>query len=277
MPEINNIYSTIFGKTPEVQAAAAARDASFQDWLNQRKQAVEQQRTDNVKMARLNALGNVLTTMVQPIGWAVGGKGTGVTGGVQPVDNRQYLDSFNRAMKAADDLRNIGTLEGEYQFKLADDNYRRQLALEDEQRRQELALQTYEQRANLDLEKQKQIYGLRSQLSQQQMEERIKVAEATAKAKFQFKTAGGGRATESVRDNFLKRANAKYLEIVADYEKKKNLNIEGLQPPKPYDQFIKEYGPTVGITVDEGSGSGSGSGSDKNLNLGGSDKNLNLG
>lgn len=255
MPEINNIYSTIFGKTPEVQAAAAARDASFQDWLNQRRQAVEQQRTDNVKMARLNALGNVLTTMVQPIGWAVGGKGTGVTGGVQPVDNRQYLDSFNRAMKAADDLRNIGTLEGEYQFKLADDNYRRQLALEDEQRRQELALQTYEQRANLDLEKQKQIYGLRSQLSQQQMEERIKVAEATAKAKFQFKTAGGGRATESVRDNFLKRANAKYLEIVADYEKKKNLNIEGLQPPKPYDQFIKEYGPTVGITVDEGSSS----------------------
>ena len=155
MPENTTIYDSIFGNTPAVQAAAA-RDASFQDWLNQRKQAVEQQRTDNVKMARLNALGNVLTTMVQPIGWAVGGKGTGVTGGVQPVDNRQYLDSFNRAMKSADDLRNIGTLEGEYQFKLADDNYRRQLALEDEQRRQELALQTYEQRANLDLEKQKQ-------------------------------------------------------------------------------------------------------------------------
>lgn len=123
----SNIYASIFGTSPEVQAAAAARDASFQDWLNSRKQAVEQQRTDDVRMARLNAIGNVLTTMVQPLGWAVGG----ATGGVQPIDNRQYLQSFERAMKANDDLRNIGTLEGEYQFKLADENYRRQLALQD--------------------------------------------------------------------------------------------------------------------------------------------------
>lgn len=240
MPENKTIYDSIFGNSPAIQAAAAARDASFQDWLNQRKRAVEQQRTEDRRIATFNALGNALTTMVQPIGWAIGGS----TAGVQPVDNRQYLDAFNRALKSNEELRNIGTLEGEYQFKLADEAYRRAQAMED-----------YENKAKIELEKQKQIFDMRSQLSQQQMEERIKVAEATAKAKFQFKTAGGGRATESVRDNFLKRANAKYLDIVADYEKKKNLNIEGLQPPKPYDQFIKEYGPTVGITVDEGNSS----------------------
>ena len=257
MPENTTIYDSIFGNTPALQAAAAARNASFQDWLNQRKQAVEQQRTDNVKMARLNALGNVLTTMVQPLGWAVGGKSTGVTGGVQPVDNRQYLQAFERAMKANDDLRNIGTLEGEYQFKLADENYRRQLALEDEQRRQELALQTYEQRANLDLEKQKQIYGLRSQLSQQQMEERIKVAEATAKAKFQFSTRGGGKVAESVRDNLLKRANTAYAQILADYYKKRQIGIENLQEPPTYDEFLRKFASENGYNVSETQGGGS--------------------
>ena len=104
MPE-NTIYDSIFGNTPEVQAAAAARDASFQDWLNSRKQAVEQQRTDDVRMARLNAIGNVLTTMVQPLGWAIGGQGK-ATGGVQPIDNRQYLQAFERAQKANDENHN---------------------------------------------------------------------------------------------------------------------------------------------------------------------------
>ena len=130
MPENKNIYDSIFGSTPSMQAAAAARDASFQDWLNSRKQAVEQQRTEDRRIATFNALGNALTTMVQPIGWAIGGKGTGVTGGVQPVDNRQYLQAFERAMKANDDLRNIGTMEGEYQFKLAEDEYQRQMAFD---------------------------------------------------------------------------------------------------------------------------------------------------
>lgn len=235
MPE-NTIYDSIFGNTPEVQAAAAARDASFQDWLNSRKQAVEQQRTDDVRMARLNAIGNVLTTMVQPLGWAVGG----ATGGVQPIDNRQYLQAFERAMKANDDLRNIGTLEGEYQFKLADDAYRREQALED-----------YENKAQIELQKQKQIFDMRSQLSKQQMEERIKVAEATAKAKLRFSTKSGQKVTESVRDNLLKRANAAYAQILADYYKKKNVGIENLKEPPSYDEFLKQFASQNGYSVAE--------------------------
>ena len=246
-----SIIDSVFGPKEQTHSAseqaAAVRDQRFQDWLNSRKQAVEQQRTDATKMARFNALGNVLTTMVQPLGWAVGGS----TAGVQPVDNRQYLDAFNRAVKASDDLRNIGTLEGEYQFKLADENYRRQLALEDEQRKQAQALDAYEQKANLDLEKQKQVYGLRSQLSQQQMEERIKVAEATAKAKYQFSTRGGGKITESVRDNLLKRANAAYAQVLADYYKKKNVGIENLQEPPSYDEFLKQFASQNGYAVAE--------------------------
>ena len=240
MPENTTIYDSIFGQSPAVQAAAAARDASFQDWLNQRKQAVEQQRTEDRRIATFNALGNALTTMVQPIGWAIGGKGSGVTGGVQPVDNRQYLDAFNRALKSNEDLRNIGTMEGEYQFKLADEAYRRAQAMED-----------YQNKANIELEKQKQIFDMRSQLSQQQMEERIKVAEATAKAKFQFSTRGGGKVAESVRDNLLKRANTAYAQILADYYKKRQVGIENLQEPPTYDEFLRKFASENGYNMSE--------------------------
>lgn len=231
------IYDSVFGPEP---TPAETREARFQDWINSRKQAIEQQRTDDVRMARINALGNVLTTMVQPLGWAIGGKGTGVTGGVQPVDNRQYLQAFERAVKANDDLRNIGTLEGEYQFKLAEDEARRAQALED-----------FEQKQAINLETQRRIFDMRSQLSQQQMEERIKVAEATAKAKFQFSTRGGGKVAESVRDNLLKRANTAYAQILADYYKKKEIGIENLQEPPSYDEFLKKFASENGYAVAE--------------------------
>ena len=235
------INDAIFGPKPsQYEQAAAVRDQSFQDWINSRKQAVEQQRTDDVRMARLNALGNVLTTMVQPIGWAIGGKGSGVTGGVQSYDNRQYLDAFNRAVKANDELRNIGTLESEYRFKLADNEYRRQQAIAD-----------YERKQQIELEKQKQIFDMRSQLSKQQMEERIKVAEETAKARFKFSTRGGQKVTESVRDNLLKRANAAYAQVLADYYKKKGVGIENLQSPPSYDEFLKQFASENGYAVAE--------------------------
>lgn len=237
-----SIADAVFGPEQSADASVSAadvRDQRFQDWLNARRQAVEQQRTDDVRMARLNAIGNVLTTMVQPLGWAIGGQGK-ATGGVQPIDNRQYLQAFERAMKANDDLRNIGTLEGEYQFKLADDAYRREQAMAD-----------YEQKAQIELQKQKQIFDMRSQLSKQQMEERIKVAEATAKAKLRFSTKSGQKVTESVRDNLLKRANAAYAQILADYYKKKNVGIENLKEPPSYDEFLKQFASQNGYTVAE--------------------------
>ena len=102
---MNNIYASIFGEAPATRQAREARDSAFQAMLNTRKQTAEQQRTDDVKMARYNAFGNLLTTMVQPLGWAMGGS----TGGVQKYDDRQYISAFNRAVKAADDIRNIGS------------------------------------------------------------------------------------------------------------------------------------------------------------------------
>lgn len=230
------IFNSIFSDK-NVQAAESARDASFQDWINSRKKSVESEKETSARLARVNALGNVLTTMVQPIGWAIGGGKSGVTGGVQQYDNRQYLDAFNRAMKANEDLRNIGDMEAEYQFKLADDNYRRELAIANEERKQQL-----------ELDKQRKIFDMRSKLNQEQIEGRIKVAEASARAKYNF-SAGGKKVTESVRDNLLKRANTAYANILADYYKKKQVGIENLQEPPSYDEFLKQFASENGYQV----------------------------
>ena len=235
-----SIVDTVFGPKPaeptEAERLAAIREQRYSDMLRMKRNELQQQRTDATRMAQFNALGNVLTTMVQPLGWTAGG----VTGGVQPYDDRQYLDAFNRAVRASDDLRNLGSLEAEYRFKVADEDYQRAL------REQE-----YQKRLDLDLEKQKQIFDMRSELSRQQMEERIKVAEATAKAKFQFSTRNGQKVTESVRDNLLKRANTAYAQILADYYKKKQVGIENLQEPPTYDEFLKQFASQNGYAVAE--------------------------
>ena len=88
----------------------------YQDMLNAYRAELQKERTDNVKMARFAALGNVLTSMVQPLGWSVGGGGLGrgATGG---YDNREYIAAFNRAIKSGEDLRNVNLKDAEFQYK----------------------------------------------------------------------------------------------------------------------------------------------------------------
>ena len=231
----SNIYASIFGTSPEVQAAAAARDASFQDWLNSRKQAVEQQRTDDVRMARLNAIGNVLTTMVQPLGWAVGG----ATGGVQPIDNRQYLQAFERAMKANDDLRNIGTLEGEYQFKLADENYRRQLALQD-----------YEQKARMQAQIQQDYAQARHDYTMAEIEARNEGRLDVAKYKAGHKVTG--KTGIPVEDKMLQTAWTQYMAYKKQYETDRGRGI--VRQEEKFPTFEEWVGQQFGWNIKQKSG-----------------------
>ena len=103
----------------DAEARLAEQRGLFQKMLDERKSSLEAQRTSDVNLARFNALGNALRTMVQPIGWGIGG-GKGNAAPVQPYDNRQYLEAFNRAVKAGQDLRNLGGMEEEYALKLGE-------------------------------------------------------------------------------------------------------------------------------------------------------------
>lgn len=251
MADKKNIYSSIFGKEPATQQAAAQRDTAFQSWLNTRKQAAEQQRTSDVNMAKYNALGNILTTMVQPIGWAVGGKGK-TTGNYQPYDNRQYLEAFNRAVKASDDLRNIGSAEQEYQFKLADENYKRQLALEDEARRREASREDLEYKAQQRINEIQQKFENDMAKINRQGEIRQEIAAFNASHKISNRSTG-----LSVNE----REKLKLMGMYGDYRKnKENYN----EIPKSYADWLQEIGYSVSNNA-ASTGTGSGDGVDIGL------------
>lgn len=253
----NNNYAFLFGDSQAAQQAAAQRGTQFQSWLNTRKQAYERQRTSDVNMAKYNALGNLLTTMVQPVGWAAGNRGTGATGGFQPYDNRQYIAAFNRAVKAADDIRNIGTQEGEYQFKLADEAYRRQLALDDSMREHTLRQQELEQRDQYKQAQQEQLYQLKGELESQKAAARIERDAQNALLKYRFQI-GGRKASADDSKAFVTKATNAYFAIVQDYEKKRAANI-AVQAPPAFEDFMKQYGRQNGVTVTEGSDAASAS------------------
>lgn len=109
--------ASAYRKDAERYARQAAD--SYQDMLNAHREALMKERTDNAKMARFAALGNALTSMVQPLGWAIGGGGLGrgATSGYQPYDNREYISAFNRAIQAGQDLRNVNLKDAEFQYK----------------------------------------------------------------------------------------------------------------------------------------------------------------
>lgn len=224
------VYDSIFGESPNTQQARAARNATFQDMLNARRQATEQQRTDDVKMARWNALGNVLTTMAQPLGWAIGGGGSVSPGGVQKYDDRQYIDSFNRAVKAADDLRNIGNAEAEYRFKLADEDYRRALAMDDEARRRKYSKEDLERKYQQKMDEMQQKFENDMAKVERQGEIRQQIAEFNATHRIRSRSTG---------QNADWRTQQKLMQGYLDYAKIEQANN---RQPKGYLDWVKQSG-----------------------------------
>lgn len=141
-PEVEKILTPEQKALAEVKAKRQAERATFQEMLNQYRAKAEKQRTADSTMAKYNALGNLLTTMVQPIGWVAGG-GKGVTAGVQPYDERQYLEAFNRAVKASDDLRNIDRMEMQQALDFAKRDTQRAEAEYDYQKRRNESNEDY--------------------------------------------------------------------------------------------------------------------------------------
>jgi len=169
-------------------------------------------------MAKYNALGNVLTTMVQPLGWAAGG----ATVSPQKYDDRQYIDSFNRALKAQDDLRNIGTAEDQYRFNLAEQDYNRMRDIEDNERRYQFQMEKQQQQYENQLAKQLQQQEF--QFEKQRRDQEARQALAEWKATHQVSKKGTGL---SVEDRILLKEIDAYNKEVAP------LQAAG----KPYDDF----------------------------------------
>ncbi len=229
---MNNMYASIFGESPEVQKARENRDNTFQSMLASRRAAAEQARTDNVAMARYNALGNVITSMAQLGGWAAGGG----TSDVQKYDDRQYLNAFNRAVQASDDLRNIGTAEDDYKFKLAEEDYKRKLAVEDAERQQARMLERQERAAQAREERDQKLHEQKMELEEQKAAYRQQLADWKATHRGTSKSTG-----LSVDD----RAMLKNLEA---YNKYANSEAEYGRTPVTFDKWLDDRGIKVALT-----------------------------
>lgn len=236
-----NLYASLFGESPATQQARETRNQSFQDMLSSRRQAAEQNRTDNVQMARYNALGNVLTTMVQPLGWAAGGS----TGGVQKYDDRQYIDAFNRALKAQDDLRNIGNAEAEYNFKLAEQDYNRLQSLDDAERQQQRMIERQERAEQGRMERDEKKHEYDMERDQAKADARQALAEW--KATHQVTRKGTGLTAQ---DRFLLKEMEQYNTYV-------NNQSKAGMPFDTFDKWISTRGYDVVTKSRGGSGGGS--------------------
>lgn len=260
----NNPYGYLFGDSAATQAAQAEVGNRYQTWLNTRRDALERKRTSDVNMARYNALGNLITTMVKPVGWAAGGGGfDGATAGTDKYDNRQYLDSFNSAVKAADDIRNVGSKEAEYQFQLAEDEYKRRQALDKEARTFAEKQMEAEERNRAKQEQKEQEYKLKAELEAQKIEGRIRAINERAQVNYRFKTRGGGSAPKSKVDKILQTAQTEYIKLVQDYYKKLQIGLENLQEPPSYEKFLEDCALKEGVTISTAS-TGTGTGSTRN-------------
>ena len=159
------ITDSVFGtktqepEKTELEKKREAYNMTYQEMMANQRQRLENQRTSDARMARVNALGNLLTTMVQPVGWAIGGATPGPAG-VEPYDNRQYLEAFNRAVKATNDIRNLGLAEDEFKLRQAEADYKRAQAAVDA----ETAWDTWKKKKDYEAE-------IKSDLSKQSHEQ----------------------------------------------------------------------------------------------------------
>lgn len=131
----------------DANAADRALDQSINDMLHAQYEATEKRRTDAAKLAKVAALGNVLQTAFVPFGW-IGQKGA--TSQVAAPDSRQYVTAFNEALKAQQDLANVGVNAAKMRLDLA--NRRAERAYQAQQRRDDREFSAKLQRQNMEFQ-----------------------------------------------------------------------------------------------------------------------------
>ena len=229
------VYDSIFGpektepEKTELEKLDEARRLSYKEMIENRKKVLQQQQTNDYRLASFNALGNALRTMVQPVGWAAGSS----TAGVQPYDERQYLESFNRAVKANDDLRNLGVLEDQFKYKLADEEYQRKVALEDS-----MAAKDFDAKVKAEYAKERHQYTMEEIAARGDVQKQV----AMIRAKNVKKNG------KNISEDDLKTAKTQWYRYLGRYWDDVGRNVERKEKngPLSFSQFLtNKYGYTV--------------------------------
>lgn len=236
----------------EYNAALEERNKTVQDLFNQRRQSMQEARTNNAALAKYNALGNALRALVQPLGWGLGsGFENGVlpvsTGGYQPADNRQYIEAFNRALKADNDLRNVGVQELETQLKYADENVADARRRDYMREQQQMSKEAAEQRHNYTMAEVKARSDKRKEELDARSEARMKELGARADASLdQIRlraslSSRGKTVPRTERQRFDEKVRENWLKAMDDYEKGRTAT-----PPADFETYYKQRAAAIG-------------------------------
>lgn len=140
----------------------AELNKSINELLQEQVKATEKRRTDAAKLAQIAALGNVLQTAFAPVGW-IGQRGA--TSQVANPDSRQYITAFNEALKAQQDLANVGVNAAKMRLDLA--NRRAERAYQAQQRRDDREFSAKLQRQNMEFQAENQRKNMEFQAEMQ--------------------------------------------------------------------------------------------------------------
>lgn len=153
-PDYDAVFGRYFAPTPEEESMPAR----INDMLQAQWQTASDQRTNAHKLAQVTALGNVLQNIFTPVAWGAGGHGKATSQPIAP-DNRAYITAFNEAIKADQDLANVGaqgrqTMLNYQMNEIAQDRARREkranAAVERERRKYEMELGHYNRMLETD-------------------------------------------------------------------------------------------------------------------------------
>lgn len=240
-------YAPLFEEGDELESARADLSEKQEEVKNyadmlfeRRRKDLEEQRTGDVKRARFNALGNVLRTMVQPLGWAVGGS----VAAPQTYDNRQYIDAFNRAVKASDDIRNVGVKESEFQLGLASEEAK------DARARVKMyeAMNIANEKEQAKHDKMMERIEARTEAKQQEIDKRLENDLQKIRLRYSL-AARNKKVPKTDKEKFDEEVAQDWRKQMQMYETGKLAN-----QPKSFEEFYKDRARAAGYTVEEKKG-----------------------
>lgn len=208
-PDIAGIYSKWEIPTAEEQAIPA----KINDMLQSQWQAASDQRTDAHKLAQVTALGNVLQNIFTPVAWGAGGHGKATSQPITP-DNRAYITAFNEAIKADQNLANVGAQNRQTML-----NYEINEAARERARRQSMA-DAEANRAWKEYERELGQYNeLEKIYARGDVRQNVENLRASLKQRYQLVGRGGKTPEQALAAAIYQKAAQKYFDDHSRWER----------------------------------------------------------
>lgn len=240
-------------------AASRADEADRQftqginDMLRAQWADTDKRRTDYAKMAQMAALGNVLQTIFASAGWI----GSGTTSQVTNPDQRSYITAFNEALRARNDLSNVGTRAAEMRLNMAgrraDREYNANL------QRENMRYQAENQRKAIELRKEydKQLLAMKTDANQNIQDRYDARADRRQKGAENLVYLRGnvraGHLDQSAQNAVIRKIESDYSTLVRKYSEAVMAGEDVSAPPSK-DEFMKQQLSSMGYVFSDGSG-----------------------